>query len=66
MVKTVPADEPQTLACEVCLSEIPASVAQSLEGPDYVHHFCGLECYARWTGAPKTVPDEHEEPQKDS
>lgn len=37
-----------TLSCEECLSEIPASVAHSLEGPDYVHHFCGLECYERW------------------
>ncbi len=39
------------LSCEICLSEIPASVAHSLEGPDYVHHFCGLECYERWQQA---------------
>jgi len=52
MEKTVPESEAQLLACEVCMSEIPASVAHSLEGPDYVHHFCGLECYARWTRDP--------------
>lgn len=45
--KPVPT-EPQTLRCEVCLTEIPASVATSAEGPDYVHHFCGIDCMDRW------------------
>jgi len=36
------------LQCNVCLKEIPRSVAKSLEGPDYVYHFCGAECYAKW------------------
>ena len=36
------------LACHVCLSEIPGSVASSLEGHDYVLHYCGTECYAEW------------------
>lgn len=45
------------LSCDICLKEIPASVAQSLEGPDYVHHFCGLECYERWQ-VTHTPPDE--------
>jgi hypothetical protein len=36
------------LACQICLTEIPASVANSLEGKDYVHYFCGAECYAEW------------------
>jgi hypothetical protein len=40
--------EPEMVACEVCLKEIPESVAQSMEGEDYVHHFCGLECFERW------------------
>lgn len=41
--------EPETLvACEVCLKEVPASAVTSHEAHEYVHHFCGIECYARW------------------
>ena len=29
----------EVVSCDVCLAEIPASVAQTFEGPDYVHHF---------------------------
>lgn len=39
---------PELLQCDVCLTEIPASVSQTLEGPDYVHHFCGLDCLEKW------------------
>jgi len=35
-------------SCEVCLAEVPASVMESFEGPDYVHHFCGLNCLEMW------------------
>jgi hypothetical protein len=38
----------ETLACEVCLAEIPRSVAQSQEATDYVHYFCGVHCYDQW------------------
>jgi hypothetical protein len=41
-------EEPMTLTCEDCLSGIPESVAHSLEGPDYILHFCGLHCYDNW------------------
>lgn len=41
-----------TVVCEVCLKEIPRSVAQSLEGAEYVYHFCGSECYAQWQAGP--------------
>lgn len=34
--------------CEVCMKEIPVSEARSEEASDYVAHFCGLECYAKW------------------
>jgi hypothetical protein len=34
--------------CEVCLKEVPASAAKSEEAADYVHHFCGLDCYEKW------------------
>ena len=34
--------------CDVCLAEVPLSVAKSVEGLDYVHYFCGLDCMAKW------------------
>jgi hypothetical protein len=40
--------EPETVACQVCLKEIPKSVAESLEGPQYVYYFCGADCYEAW------------------
>ena len=43
-----PTTEEPALSCEVCLKEIPESVAQSLEGEDYVHHFCGSDCFEKW------------------
>lgn len=36
------------LACSVCRREIPASAATALEAPDYVAHFCGLDCFEQW------------------
>lgn len=38
----------QVVSCATCLSEIPADVALTAEGPDYVQYFCGLECVAKW------------------
>jgi hypothetical protein len=38
----------EIVECEVCLKEIPVSEAKMDEAADYVHHFCGLECYAKW------------------
>lgn len=37
-----------TVSCSVCLKEIPSDVALSHEGPDYVQHFCGLDCLEAW------------------
>ncbi len=45
--KPVP-KEPELIACEICLKEIPASASQSAEAHDYVHHFCGIDCYQQW------------------
>jgi len=45
--KLVPA-EPEYLACEICLEEIPESVANSQEADEYTQHFCGIECYSIW------------------
>ncbi|NOX75868.1 MAG: DUF3330 domain-containing protein [Gammaproteobacteria bacterium] len=52
--KPAPA-ETSGVACDVCLKEIPESVAVSSEGDDYTQHFCGLECYKKWreTGTEK-------------
>ncbi len=43
--------ETGNVACDVCLKEIPESVAVSSEGDDYTQHFCGLECYKKWRGS---------------
>ncbi len=48
MVKNNDIREPEALACEVCLEEIPATVADHAEGEEYLAHFCGLECYRQW------------------
>jgi hypothetical protein len=41
-------DANELVACEVCFTEIPLSEAMSNEASDYVHYYCGLECYAKW------------------
>ena len=38
----------EMVACEVCLKEIPITEAKNEEATDYVVHFCGLDCYAKW------------------
>lgn len=45
--------EPGYVACDVCLAEIPESVAMSSEGDEYTQHFCGIECYNKWRDAQK-------------
>lgn len=42
-----PSDAGQ-VPCEICMKEVPISEATSVEATDYVVHFCGLECYAKW------------------
>jgi YHS domain-containing protein len=39
---------PETVACRICLKEIPKSVAESAEAVEYVYYFCGPECYTQW------------------
>lgn len=46
-MKLAPVEKP-LLACRVCLCEIPHSVADSAEGREYVHYFCGADCYLTW------------------
>ena len=38
----------QTVACEVCMKEVPLSAANTAEAVDYVAYFCGLACYDVW------------------
>jgi Domain of unknown function (DUF3330) len=40
--------EPNSVACCVCMAEIPESVAMSSEADEYTQHFCGIECYNKW------------------
>lgn len=40
--------ELETVACAVCMKEVPLSEATVPEATDYVLHFCGLDCYAKW------------------
>jgi nitroreductase len=35
-------------SCRVCLKMVPKSAASSPEGEDYLRHYCGLDCYAKW------------------
>jgi len=41
-------NEEQLLECQICLMEVPVSESDNDEASDYVMHYCGLECYARW------------------
>jgi len=45
--KPIP-EEPEMVACEVCLKEIPRSIAKSSEATEYAQHYCGIECYQQW------------------
>ena len=40
--------EPEHVACEVCLKEVPKSEATVPEATDYFTYFCGLDCYEKW------------------
>lgn len=41
-------EELDKVACEICLTEIPKSVAVSSEADEYTQYFCGTECYTKW------------------
>ncbi|HEU0203806.1 MAG TPA: DUF3330 domain-containing protein [Burkholderiaceae bacterium] len=40
--------EPERVACEICLKEIPKSEATVPEATEYVVYFCGLDCFEKW------------------
>lgn len=37
-----------TVSCEVCLKEVPKSLAHTEDAEDYVRYFCGLDCIDKW------------------
>ena len=39
------------LNCEVCCKEIPPLGALNAETADYIYHFCGPRCFARFNAA---------------
>lgn len=55
-MKTKPAPTTKTIACEICLKEVPLSEAKTFEAEDYVAHFCGLDCYAEWKRRSEKLP----------
>lgn len=66
MAKTTPSgkaipEEPEHLSCDVCLKEIPANVALTREGPDYIIHFCGTGCLDRWEKENHNLPGDEPE-----
>ena len=36
------------IECDHCHTRIPATVAVSFEGADYLYHFCGPQCIEAW------------------
>lgn len=41
---------PEQVSCEICMKEVPKTVAMNAEGGEYVLYFCGLDCYQKWSG----------------
>ena len=48
-IQPKPDMDPGTIACELCLKEIPRDGAINSEVEGYVAYFCGLECYETWS-----------------
>jgi hypothetical protein len=48
MTKPSDTSSNESIPCDICRKEVPLSEAVIPEAADYVAHFCGLECYAKW------------------
>jgi hypothetical protein len=46
-------DEPEMVACKICMKEIPVTEAKSSEAQEYAMYFCGLDCYEQWQSGQK-------------
>jgi hypothetical protein len=55
MDKPDPVPDEALVSCEICLTQVPASEAQSAEAADYVANFCGVECYQKWREQQKSA-----------
>lgn len=57
-------EQPQhaMVSCEVCLKEIPKSLAHIEEAEDYVLYFCGLDCFDKWEHQNNTNNRQHNTP----
>lgn len=42
------------IECAHCHAEVPATVASSFEGADYLYHFCGPTCLDAWCRATRS------------
>jgi hypothetical protein len=54
--------EATLVSCEVCLKEIPQSEASVPEAVDYFAHFCGLDCFQKWTNHRRSPVEQLERP----
>ena len=48
MSKKLTPEEPEYVACDICLKEVPRDEARSFEATDYLVHCCGLEGFEKW------------------
>jgi len=57
-------DDDTRVSCHICETQVPLSEAISPEGEDYMLHFCGMDCFARWYrqayGRDYTEGDQHQ------
>lgn len=54
----------ETIPCDVCHKEIPASEANRFEAADYVAHFCGLDCFSIWKQRSEVQQKQDKESQR--
>jgi len=64
MVSKSDSSEVEKVSCDICLKEIPLSESVIPEAVDYVAHFCGLECYAKWKQESKRSGQQKDKPSK--
>ena len=52
-----------TVACDICLKEVPVSEATVAEATEYFVHFCGLDCYEQWKKRQQAPQESGESPK---
>lgn len=56
--KTALGDGCNLCSCVQCCAQIPESAAITVEGGEYVQHFCSQECYEKWQNNQKQIDKE--------